>query len=58
MSKAGHEPTKQTSSGGHIIPASSLDILDKELGRGEFGKVMQGIWTNTEGQKVRMRIAL
>lgn len=56
MSKAGHEPTKQTSSGGHIIPASSLDILDRELGRGEFGKVMQGIWTNSEGQKIQVAI--
>lgn len=52
MAKPGHEPAKQTSSGGHIIPASSLDILDRELGRGEFGKVMQGIWTNSEDQKV------
>ncbi|XP_071841044.1 uncharacterized protein [Apostichopus japonicus] len=56
MAKPGHEPARQTSSGGHIIPASSLDILDRELGRGEFGKVMQGIWTNSENQKIQVAI--
>ncbi len=41
-----------TPSGGHIIPASAINILDRELGRGEFGKVMQGVWTDKDGQKV------
>ena len=42
-------------SGGHIIPATDINIMDKELGRGEFGKVMQGLWTNKDGNKVRQR---
>ncbi|XP_022090166.1 serine-rich adhesin for platelets-like isoform X2 [Acanthaster planci] len=48
----------QTSSpsGGHIIPASAINILDRELGRGEFGKVMQGIWTDKDGQKIQVAV--
>ncbi|XP_072175314.1 uncharacterized protein [Diadema setosum] len=43
-------------SGGHIIPATDIKILDKELGRGEFGKVMQGLWCNREGQQIPVAV--
>ncbi|XP_038079137.1 nascent polypeptide-associated complex subunit alpha, muscle-specific form-like isoform X2 [Patiria miniata] len=45
-----------TPTGGHIIPASAINILDRELGRGEFGKVMQGIWTDKDGQKIQVAV--
>ncbi|XP_033641875.1 activated Cdc42 kinase-like isoform X2 [Asterias rubens] len=45
-----------TPSGGHIIPASAINILDRELGRGEFGKVMQGVWTDKDGQKIQVAV--
>ncbi|XP_030843117.1 uncharacterized protein LOC587777 isoform X4 [Strongylocentrotus purpuratus] len=43
-------------SGGHIIPATDINILDKELGRGEFGKVMQGVWSNREGNQIPVAV--
>ena len=34
-----------------VIPREALD-LGKELGVGEFGSVLKGVWSNPNGQKV------
>lgn len=34
-----------------VIPREALD-LGKELGVGEFGSVLKGVWSNPDGEKV------
>ncbi|XP_071946039.1 uncharacterized protein [Antedon mediterranea] len=42
--------------GKHIIPSESITQLHRELGKGEFGKVMQGIWTDEDGKRIQVAI--
>ena len=37
----------------HVIPRSAI-VLCKALGAGEFGTVQQGVWTNDDGERVRI----
>jgi len=34
-----------------VIPSESLE-MGKELGLGEFGSVLKGVWTSPQGEKV------
>ncbi|XP_077998371.1 uncharacterized protein LOC144451412 isoform X2 [Glandiceps talaboti] len=44
-----------TKFGRHIIPAEALSI-HKEIGKGEFGLVQQGVWSNEEGERIQVAI--
>ena len=45
------EPASPVRQGLREIDADNV-VMGRELGQGEFGSVLMGVWTNPEGKKV------